>query len=233
MKPSKTSVLLLLLFVSTAIYATGPSYVRSWIRPVSVNKKGDILCRTRYEENTMGGHWYMSSEYGLCVITKGRIIEYRTKYLDNSIIGESDNATDKKISEEEYIKLQNHWDWVYKIDLDFDNLSKQQQQICEKYGFKENNAKNYKVDKRMTLSEFNKEFGVDLSSKKQHALKGATSLGINNPEIHLLYRFEKVFIFNNYYADYPEKDTGDTFNYVNPSEGIFENFDITSILFLK
>ena len=52
----KRNILLVfvLLMCITAAHATGPSYIYSEIRPISINKEGGILCRIRFAKNKMG-----------------------------------------------------------------------------------------------------------------------------------------------------------------------------------
>jgi len=223
--------LLFLLFTLSA-FATGPSYVHSEMNPVSINDKGEILCRTRFLKNDTGGHWYQRIEYGLCVVSNGKIIEYRTKTLDPGMLGDK---SDGKIAEDEYIKLTEHWNWIYKIGLDFNNLSGQQKRICEEYGFKENNTEKFKVDKKIKLADLEKEKNIDLKKNKQLALKGAGSVSYHSRRVHILYDFGDILILNNTYSEDPKTDIGASFSYVNPLFGgiEYEYFQITGALFLN
>ncbi len=222
----------LFAFLPLSVFATGPSYVHSEMNPVSINDKGEILCRTRFVKNDTGGHYYQRTEYGLCVITNGKIIEYRTKTLDPEMIGDKSNG---KISEDEYIRLTEHWDWIYKIGLDFSNLSGQQKRICEEYGFKENNTEKFKVDKKIRLADFEKEKNINLKKDKQLALKGAKSATYESQQIRILYDFGNILILNNTYREDPNSDTGANFSYISPLFGgiEYEYYQITGILFLK
>lgn len=229
--------LLFFLFVSfpLSIHATGPSYIYSEMNPVSVNDKGEILCRTRFITNDSGGHWYDKVEYGLCVISNGKITEYKTKILDPMIIDDNTDRPDGKITGDDYVKLVNHWDWIFKTGLDFNKLSKQQKRICEEFGFKENNAEKYKVDKKMRLSDFEKEKNINLSKNKQLALKAARSVSYYNRRIHILYDFGNTLIISNRYSEHPETDIGSSFSYVSPFWGgiEYEYCQITGALFLN
>ena len=65
-----------------------------------MNEDGDVLCRTQYTENPMGSHDYTPSVYGLCVLTKGRIIEYPLYKLNYYL---------EYSSLEEYLVLESKW----------------------------------------------------------------------------------------------------------------------------
>ena len=224
-----------LLFFASTVHATGPSYVNSEMNPVSVNEKGEILCRTRFVINDMGSHWYDRVEYGLCIISNGEIKEYLTKILDPSIVDDNTERPKDKITGDEYIKLMNHWDWIFKTGFDFDKLSKQQKRICEEYEFKENNAGKYKVDKKIKLADFEKERNIDLSKNKQLALKKAKSISYEDRQLHILYDFGDVLILNNIYREDPEIDAGASFSYISPFFGgiEYEYYRITGSLFLN
>lgn len=226
---------LLFLLFPLSVLATGPSYVWSEMNPVSVNDKGEILCRTRFLTNDSGGHWYQKYEYGLCVISNGKIVEFLTKMLDPEIIDENSNKAEGKVSGEEYWELTKHWNWIYKTGLDFQKLSKQQQRICEEYGFKENNAEKFKVDKKMKIKDFEKEKNIDLTKNKQLALKAAKSILYEEQTVHVLYDFGNILILNNTFSEDPQTDTGASFSYMNSmyKEYGYEYYHIVGALFLS
>lgn len=228
-------LLFLIIFFPFSAFATGPSYLYAEINPVSVNNKGEILCRTRFVKNDTGGHWYNRFEYGLCVITNGEIIEYKTKILDPQIISDGSGESAGKITGEEYLKLMKHWNWVYQIGLDFNNLSKQQKQICDQYGFKENNAEKYRVNKKEKIADFEKEKNTDLAKNRQLTLKKAKSVSYENRQVYILYDFGNVLILKNTYEEDLENDVGAAFNYINSLyEGLgYEYYLIAGVLFLN
>ncbi len=231
-----TNLLFFLFFLAPpTAFATGPSYVWSGMNPVSINDKGEILCRTRFLTNDTGGHWYQRFEYGLCVISNGKIVEFITKILDPEIIDEDTDRPKGKVTGEEYWELTKHWDWIYKTGLDFQKLSKQQKRICEQYGFKENNAEKFKVDKKIKIKDFEKEKNISLTENKQLALKTVKSVSYDNRSVHILYDFGNIIIFNNTYNEDPQTDTGASFSYVNPLFGgiEYEYYKITGALFLS
>ena len=133
------------------------------------------------------------------------------------------------------MKLTEHWNWIYKTGLDFNNLSKQQKRICEEYGFKENNTEKFKVDRKVKLADLKKEKNVDPKINKQLALKRAKSISYNNRRVHILYDFGNILILNNAYSENPQTDCGASFSYVNPMFGgiEYEYYRITGVLFLS
>lgn len=233
-------LVIFILSITMSTFATGPSYIYAEMNPISVNEKGEVLCRTRFLKNDMGGHWFNRIEYGLCVLTDGKIIEFTTKILDPDIIALDDknpNRAKKEVTMEEYISMQDHWNWVFKISLDFDKLSNQQKKICDEYGFKENNAANYKVDKTYSTATFEKERDIDLKKQRQKSLKNGQSISDSLPDkVKVLYDFGKIILLQNE-DDADESSIGFRFDYINPIFGYqnleYEAHYITGVLFLN
>lgn len=231
-------IFLTVIFFSCPLLATGPSYIYSEIRPISINEQGDVLCRTRFLKNDMGSHWYDLIEYGLCVLTDGKIIEFNTKKLDSKWIQVEGKTPDpNKISEQDYIKLQQYWDWLFDCSLNFEHLDGIEKQICNKYGFKESNVYKYKVDRVQLVSAFRREKKINLQNLKQQALRDAYSESFSDSDkINILYDFGSIVILHNQFDD--DKVIGSEFSYTNP---LFENvtdlkydyFRITGVLFLN
>lgn len=231
--------LLLFFFIifPVSTFATGPSVLFSKMNPVSVNDKGEILCRTRYFENNFGARCCESIEYGLCVISNSKIIEYKTKFIDYSTFVSPEFSEE---SYNEYERLKRHYDWVFKIGLDFNNLSKQQKRICDEYGFKENNVEQFKVNKKMKIADFEEERNTNLVENKQLALKKATSTSYKSKYINILYDFGEILFLDNLFDEWAKStwagniDIGATFSYMNPL--INEEYEInkvTGVLFLN
>lgn len=233
--------MLLLLFITFPVstFATSPSFNTSQINPVSVNDKGEILCKTRYIEDNIGRNGNETAEYGLCVISNGRIIEYKTKTLSYPT-GFSEDSID------EYKELKRHYDWNYEIDLDFNNLSEQQKRICDEYGFKENNVEQYKVYKIMKITDFEKERNTNLIENKQLALREARSTLYNSKHILIIFDFGDILFLDNVFGECFKTisgeniDVGANFSYRNPLSkneyGLNEEYelnDVIGVLFLN
>lgn len=229
-----------ILLITGSNFATGPSYIYAEMNPVSVNEKGEVLCRTRFLKNDMGGHWFNKIEYGLCVLSEGKIIEFKTKILDPQIIAENDKNPDrekKEVTMEEYLNMQKHWDWVFKTGLNFEKLSKQQKGICDEYGFKENNAEKYKVNRVYTVKDFEKERNINLKKQKLKSLKTGQSISNSFPDkVKISYDFDKIILFQNE-DDADESSIGFRFDYINPIFGYqnleYEAHYVTGVLFLN
>ena len=65
------------ILISLLLNATGPSSLHSEIIPVSVNDNQEVLCKTRFYMNRMGGYGPLDVEYGFCIITRDDFKEYR------------------------------------------------------------------------------------------------------------------------------------------------------------
>ena len=235
MKITKRILFFVLIAVSyTAIYATGPSYIDSEIRPISINEKGEVLCRTRFEKNPMGAHTYMDIEYGLCVLTKNRIFPLSIQTLSYPV----DFLNDDVYQEQRY-----YYDSIFtsvcfdaEVALELERLS-----VKNKYNFKACNISQYEINKTFLLSEFEKVKQVNLRKKHQQALHGGKGSCQNNKNIHVLYDFGDIIITQNTITmaeiDFPEETetASATFDYLVPLFGGIEYdlWAINGVLFLK
>lgn len=234
---------ILLSFFASAADFTGPSYVWSEIKPISINKNGDILCRTRYTENPSGGHYPTSYTYGYCILTKGNIVQYISKEI------RMDDFSDEDF--ERYNTEKALQDSIFESPLNKKKIDPIGKKIIEEYGFSQNNVNKYKSDKIYLLDDFERERKVDLGKNPQKALNGALSNGyIKNAneetKVHILYDFGNILILENYNNNELEEDEdiGASFDYKNPfysTEGAdgeihYLGFDIshvTGVIFLN
>ena len=236
-----TKLLLTVIVVAmySLVFATGPSWIVSTIKPVSVNEKGEILCRTRYEENRMGAHWPMVVSYGYCVLHNGAITE-----IPISMEFDPSKFPDDEINE--FFKEKIQLDSVFNNCSDTSYLEPLKSHVNEallEYGFKPCNVNKYKVDKIFTKEQFEKNKKIKIADIPQKALRGAT--GTDYPEkpqnikIHVLYDFGKLVIVENKGGE--EGITGADFDYYNPwtdENGNkinigFDYFAITGVFFIK
>lgn len=222
MKTIVTLITLNLLFISS-IYATGPSYIFSEMRPVAINNNGDVLCYTRFERNEMGARMPMPRVYGYCILTQDTIIHYTMKVLewdDNNF--------------EAYETDFNLWESIYKGSFKEKYLT---DFVREKYKFKTSGVGEYKINKTTSISEFNKSKSIDINKIRQKALFGGLSennYSQQNNKVHVLYDFGSIVVFQNNILE-DEENYGSVFNYVNymfPDIGYEEN-RVTGVLFIE
>ena len=217
----------------TAIYATGPSYINSEIKPISINEKGEVLCRTRFEKNPMGAHTYMNIEYGLCVLSKNRILP-----LSTHILSYYDDLLDDDI----YTELRLYYDSIF-TSVCFDAevaLELQRLSVEAKYNFRECNISQYAVNKTFLLSEFEKSRQVNMHKTPQQALSEGKGYCRDNKSIHVLYDFGHIIVTKNTITmaevDFPEEmeTASATFDYLVPLFGgiEYELWAINGVLFL-
>lgn len=222
--------------LSHFVEATGPSFIQSNMRPVSINGKGDILCRSRYTHNDMGSHRFMKISYGYCVISKGSLYEFQTHEFDPDIPVYDD--VDVAVAEIERL------DSIYNSTFDTkrgDNVIKS---FNDKYNFTTPNVDKYKVDRMYTLPEFNALKKLkDLTEFTQKGLRGARSTTYLN-RIYIEYDFGDIVILRNKVSyecvEYDHEDItdncfGSNFDYSYPFLGEdmeYEWSDITGVLFL-
>lgn len=227
----------LLVVFSFELSATGPSYIRAEIRPVSVNDKGDILCRTRYVANPSGGHYELPYEYGLCVLTRDTILQFSIYTVSFEITA---NNNDWEQNYKVYEKKLILWDSVYhskSVPLQMSDAD--HHPIIKQYGFEEANISHYKRNGAISVREFAKTRKIDLQQTPQKALYGGE--GVFKEEdawVYILHDFGNIMIIDN-------KDdegcagginVGTRFNHPNMwgSEDIgYDCQTVTGVLFVK
>lgn len=216
--------------------ATGPSYIRSVIKPISVNKKGDVLCRTYFLSNGSGGHSVQCPKYGLCVLTGDTILEFVTDTL--SFV----ESPDRDIYESNYRlyqKQEKYLDSVFNSEYNPKKLpDKDMSPGIMVFGFKEANVRQFERNDSISLRELSEKKGVDLSSFCQKALYGAKGCFEDSCMVKVLYDFGNIVITDN--KDLSgcagsEYNVGILFDYYNPWYGQDIGYDcstVTGVLFV-
>ena len=126
--------------------STGPSTIESEITPISINKKGQILCKTRFTQNKMGSYNPMIVEYGFCILTNDSILEIKTKVLNPN----------KFNNEDKYYEELKYWDKIFRRKTSTEQLYTIKNKILKNnYNFTEVNTDQYKVDKEISIVENN------------------------------------------------------------------------------
>lgn len=226
MKIIKFLLFCILLSISyNFIYATGPSYINSEIRPISINEKGEVLCRTRFQKNPMGNHDYMDIEYGLCVLTKDAILPLSVhilSYYADSLDGDT------------YMQRRHLYDSIF-TTVCFNSdviLELKQLSLRNKYDFKECNISLYEKNIKLSLSEFKRINHINLLKIPQHALHGGLGYYKENKDINILYDFGNIIITQNIMEEVEQ--TGAIFDYLVPLFGgiEYELSKITGVIFL-
>lgn len=215
-----------MLSVCCQLYATGPSSLRSEIRPISINEKREILCRTRFTKNEMGAHTYIPVTYGFCIITTDTIMQYTT----HEIVPSPDSDFD------EIMAMYRYWDNVFESHMDSDDFDV----VAEQSGcvFNDCNIGPFKLDAVISLDEFTQRVGLELRKVKQKALYGATGSysedeDIANQKVEVLCDFGYVILIKNV-CDYDQIGTpeyrGDiNFDYPNTILGDGVGYDIITV----
>ena len=214
----------MVLFVSNA-FATGPSFINSEINPISINEKGEILCRTRFEKNPMGARTFMDVEYGVCILSKDTILQQTTQILSYTGYPEY----------EVYEQHRNYWNSIFESCLDSKKLSDIENSLKWQYRFNDCNVKSFERNDTVTIKELETKFKINLNTHKQQALYGAKSnpYGSNEDKIIILYDFGHIIITEN--LSYEDERIGIGFDYLVPLFGgiEYENYIITGVLFLN
>jgi len=234
-------VVIILLAFNSVADITGPSTIESEILPIAINKKGEILCKTRFTKNEMGAYSPMKITYGFCIISNGNIIEFTTKVLDVNY--------NEVVSYEPFFKEAKYWDNIFYSKINPKQFHQIKKHLLKgKYNFTLINADSFRVDKLFSISEFEKSKNISLKSEKQKALHGAHSTKyFNAQKVHVLYDFGNIVILNNTSSsdsNESEIEIGANFNYYNSlnttinekGKRVSFGFDIstvTGVLFLK
>lgn len=229
----------ILLILSTLCFATGPSYISSEIRPIAINNKGEILCKTRFQENWMGSHAYPTVSYGIAIIKKNKLDEIFSKEFQfEQIYNESIG-----INITEMIRL--YEDWFYKDqNIPYDILFSKEEDIKHNIKLEDYHIKDlskYEVNNKFTVKEFSQLYHIDLTKKEQLALLGAKSKTkeVENNSFILQYNFGNVLILKNgnlshcFDEDY---DTPIYFNYPKSLENLNVDYvcsEVTGLVFIK
>ena len=199
-------IIIFFLFQSL-VSTTGPSWIDSKIRPISINEKGEILCRTRFSKNEMGAQKAMKVVYGYCVIKADTIIQFQTQEIEpDGYPVENLNALNKTIE---------FWDSIFYSPFSVHNLSEIGYRIKNQYKFNSYNVLSYKVEKKKKIKEFENSRKINLSINPQRALNGAVSSDYYKGQvIHILYDFGNILILKNE-SKMGEAEIGAAFNYYN------------------
>ncbi|NMH87356.1 hypothetical protein [Flavivirga algicola] len=229
-------LLITLVSFSSIKYTTGPSIIESIIQPISINEKGEILCKTRFTKNEMGAYSEMKIEYGFCIISNGTIIEFKTKVIE---------AT----PDPSYYEQKNYWDEVFKSKTNQKQLNEIKKDILKnEYDFHLINVAPFKIDKILSILNFEKTKKISLKNIKQKGLHNALSKKyFNDKKVRLLYDFGNILIFDNTNDidnNALELEIGADFDYYNSyntmvndkGDKISLGFDIskvTGVIFLK
>lgn len=234
MSNKKLFGLLIFIFFCRSLSATGPSSIRSEINPVSVNDKGEVLCRTRFEKNETGAYRTMDIEYGFCILSGDSVIQITTTVLNGAAYPDH----------ETFSQHRDYRDSVFKSCFDIRAMSRAEHMLEREYGFKECNVKAFEKNMTVTLQEFRNETRTDLQEVSQKALHGAKGVFKNDltaDKVNIVYNFGHIIIINNIIEE--DNYSGAEFDYPNPSlshiEGIepgsnlYDNCKITGVLFME
>lgn len=201
----KTILIAFVLSFSFTVNATGPSYIHINITPISINEKGDVLCRTRIQRNDMGAHYPMDTLYGLSILTNNTILS-----LHSNIIRYQDELED---GWDKYEKQLHHADTLLNSCLDPQQLSNIEQAFINGYDFTECNTKQFAKNVILPTQEFIKTKQIDITKDIQKSLDGG--LGYFSKErdnnIEVLYDFGHIVLLNNVTRD--EDELGVSFDY--------------------
>ncbi|UAM99121.1 hypothetical protein K8354_04660 [Polaribacter litorisediminis] len=208
---------------------TGPSTINSEIRPISINEKGEVLCRTRFTKNEMGAQRSMKIEYGYCIITKDSIIEFITHELNPEAYPINNyNA---------YNNHSEYWNSVFESCFEKNNLCYYGNDIAKDYGFESCNIEYYKLNKIIQIEEFENIKKVNLYKNKQIALKGGRSAKYCEEKyVNILYDFGNFVILKNKKDSFEENlSIGADFDYYNPYTNENEKvinigFDVSEVI---
>lgn len=178
--------LIMIMSFDSITLATGPSTIESTICPISINEKGEILCKTRFTKNEMGAYSAMKIEYGFCIISQGTIIEFKTKIIEPS-------------PDPSYYEQTKHWDSIFTSETTQKQLDEIKEVVLKnEYNFSSVNVASFRMDKTLSINEFEKTKKISLKNRKQKALHNAYNKAYyEDKKVHVLYDFENVLLLDN------------------------------------
>ena len=226
------SLIFLLIILSSELLATIPPYIGVAIRPVSINDKGEILCRTRILKNPSGGGYDLDIEYGLCVLTNDTILQFQ---INTVSITQGYDVYERQSSRWDSI-FYNNFEPREVIDIDYHPVEKE-------YGFEKANIDLYKRDDIISIDKFKEIKKVDLRKIPQKSLYEAEGVCLESTLVHISYDFGNIIMLDNRNnCDGEELNIGARFNYPNIStfnypdirdDAGYECYNITGVLFIK
>ena len=151
----KVNILLLFSLIPAFTYATTLSYLDSDIKPISINEKGEILCKTRFAANlTGGGYPYDFVKYGFCVISADSMHYFKGITLDMV-----EDYTDEKFS---------FWEAIYTKASSKNQLKTIVTDVLKNtFTFSDLNTDKFKVDSLMSEEVFQQKYGIDVNKTRQ------------------------------------------------------------------
>ena len=219
MKSQKIILAQLLLLICITLNATGASWIESRINPIMTNDEGYVLCKTKYEVNMMGGGTY-TVDYGFCVITDKKILEYTIYSASTDTIDDFDKF--------------NEWrNWFNNISNNIQE-NKKGDELIDKYNFKNTDLSSYLKNDTISISTFNKENKINIcKSKKVQSLRNGKpdckDLELENTLISFDFKY---FILTKNIIDLDWNQIGINFNYRNKCLPLyFEVQNIDAVIF--
>lgn len=136
-----------LILISSALYATGPSYAELDIIPVAINSSGDVFCKAYSMLNSEGGHYPVKIQFKYIIIfNSGRIEEIDYYTFDPDLYD----------SEEHILASKDYWINFHNKGIDFDKSLSFLNDIIIGYGFIALNPTEIRVDRSYPLDLFEK-----------------------------------------------------------------------------
>lgn len=183
----KVIILFLLSLIPVLTHATTFSYLNSDITPISINQKGEVLCKTEFSANLSGGGYaYDFVKYGFCVLSQDSI-----HYFKGVTLIDVDDYEDKQYP---------FWDAIYNKATSEDQLKSIVSEVLKNsFIFSELNAEKFKVDTIMDKDVFQKKNGIDVNKTRQKALFGGLANKYScSSKIHVTHDFGKIILLDNY-----------------------------------
>ena len=199
--PFVFTVLIIGLFVSPQIFATGPDAMRVNVVPVSINEDMDVLVRFDYWFNPMGRSAVPDFHYGWGLIDQSGELEI----LDERLFEAGDGFVDGE-GTEEYRELI--------MTLRVPRLEHVPPELLETVrarGFASTNAWQYERNRATPTESYRHQLRRALP--EQRSLHGARSIGYGDV-VHELYAIGRLRFFFNYAAlPSPQQFVGARFDY--------------------
>jgi len=229
----KKTIIALTVFciISVATYATGPSDMESIIKPISINANGVILCKTKFQQNSMGARRLMPVHYGWALIfSDGKMKEYPFHFFDSDSYSDTDLV----------FKHYNYLEKLFNQEIDWNNPPASLLPLIDKYKFSSDNVKKYLINKQMGRESFFKTYNLNVKDAAQLTLGNHHSTKFGDT-VHILFVINNVIFLKNHMdiencEKIPYNPVGARFDfYIKYQNELidYDVFDITGIIKLK
>lgn len=206
----------LFFYSALSIFATGSSTLYSDIRPISINDRAEVLCRTRFTKNPSGRSFVLDVEYGYCILANDTILQYVTKVVRIDNLTEDSQLYDKAY--QKFEQERKFIDSIFETDFNISETYRTNYPLqLKQFGFNKSNVESFYKGDTLFVNDYLKQFGNKKTFIQKSSNNGVAD-EIVSAKIIRTYDFGDIIIFYNQEVggcDGSEYDIGANFKYEN------------------